>query len=77
MTQEQFMTWLRGSVQSWTMWFGAIVVTVPDWWPLISDDAAQIFGEGYAAMVTRVVGVLVIALRIKTVASIAAKGGKT
>jgi hypothetical protein len=63
-----------GLLKSWTVWFGGILVALPQIIPLISPTLQQALSANAYKNVTTVVGIIVILLRFKTTQSLQAKG---
>ena len=68
-----WQAWLRGSVKSWTAWFGAFLVAAPDILPQIAPQLEDLFTPNIYKRATQVIGILVILLRIKTTTSLPEK----
>lgn len=66
---------LHGMLKSKTAWLGALIIGLPDLWPLIQDDVLGLSGD-YQALVTRLMGIAVILVRFLTTQSLASKGEK-
>jgi hypothetical protein len=66
--------YLLGILKSWTAWLGVMVISMPNWWPLIADQFSGLLGsEAYDNMV-RIMGILVILIRFHTTQSVLEKG---
>jgi hypothetical protein len=65
---------ITGILKSWTVWFGGILVALPQIIPLISPSLQQALSAHAYQNVTSVVGIIVILLRFKTTQSLQAKG---
>lgn len=65
---------MLGLVKSFTAWLGLIVIAFPDWWPLVSDNVAALFGDVSKDNIIRAMGILVVLVRFKTNQSLTDKG---
>lgn len=63
-----------GMVKSWTAWLGALIVAWPDISFALSEQITALLGEDYNNIIMRVMGILVILVRLKTSQSLADKG---
>ena len=64
----------RGSIRSWTIWFGALLLALPDIINQLGPDLLEVLGsDGYSRLL-RIAGVAAIVLRFKTTQPIAQKG---
>jgi hypothetical protein len=66
--------WLYGTLQSWTNWFGAMMVALPDILPLVLPNIQALTDETTYKRIVQIAGVIVILLRYKTKTSILVKG---
>ncbi len=67
------METLIGLLKSKTAWLGALIIGLPDLWPLIQDDLLALSGD-YSGLVTRLMGIAVIVVRFLTTQSLTEKG---
>lgn len=70
-------TWkevLVGSIKSRLIWLGAMLVALPELWPLIADQVQEILPPGWFLRASQMVGLVVIYLRYKTNQSVSEKG---
>jgi hypothetical protein len=67
---------LRGVLKSWSIWLGGLLLTFPDWWPLIAAEVQPLVSERAWETATRLTAVAVILLRFKTTQSLAEKSIK-
>lgn len=68
---------LRGFLKSYTVWLGAAMLSFPDWWPLIAEQLRPLFSDQAWETATRLVGVVIILLRLKTTQSLTEKSVKS
>ena len=74
--EADLILWLRGSLKSFTNWFGLFLIAAPDLLPQLQPDLQDLLGEHAASKVLRIIEVAVILLRFKTTKSIKDKGVK-
>lgn len=67
--------WVLGALKSWTIYFGALLVALPDLVPLLAPDLQALFPPAQYDRLMRILGMIVILLRVKTTVSLAVKGG--
>ena len=72
---EKTRDYFLGLITSWTAWLGGLIIAMPEWWPLISDQAVGLVEGNAKDTMIRVMGILVVLIRFKTTQSLAAKGG--
>lgn len=65
---------IRGFAKSWTTLIGGLLIALPEILPAIQGDLPSILGQHAADKVMQISGILMILLRMKTNASLAAKG---
>lgn len=65
---------LVGLMKSWTAWLGALIVAWPDISNALSEHISALVGEDANNTIMRIMGILVILVRLKTTQSIAEKG---
>lgn len=79
MSRDDFLYWLRGCIASWTVRFGLVLAIAPDLVALVEPEVRPLVGEGawtWISVAAKLIGAIVIALRLKTDQSIPARGGK-
>ncbi|MBP7548688.1 MAG: hypothetical protein KA761_00260 [Gemmatimonadaceae bacterium] len=77
MSRDEFLFWIRGALKSWTVWLGMVVAAAPEWWPIIRPQVEEVVGSDRAnKAIALVVGILIIAVRLKTTQSLPDKGGR-
>lgn len=71
--QPEWLAWLKGSIKSWTIRAGAILLALPSLIEYIHESAPQLqgdlismFGEPMVSSAFRIIGILTILLRFKT-----------
>ena len=64
----------RGSIRSWSLWFGALLLALPEIIDQLGPDLLELLGSDAYERLLRIAGVVAIALRFKTTQSIAQKG---
>lgn len=65
---------LRGFAKSWTALIGGLLIALPEILPAVQGDLPSLLGQHAADKVMQISGILMILLRMKTNASLAAKG---
>lgn len=74
-TQEvSVMPVVKGLLKSVTVWLGAFMATMPEWWPLVQDQVTSLLGPNAAVKVVGIMGILTILVRFKTTESLRDKG---
>jgi hypothetical protein len=79
MSREDFMFWVRGALRSWTIWFGVILAAAPEIVATIEPTLRPLAGEGVWVWISasaKVIGAVVIALRMRTTEALPDKGGR-
>lgn len=66
--------WIKGALQSWTVWAGGTVVLLPELLNAIAPLVTEQWGPAVWQRVLQLVGVAMILLRAKTTDSLTAKG---
>lgn len=70
--------WIKGALKSWSVWVGAAILSMPDWYPIISPELKDFLDAHSTAairdMVIRALGMVVILVRFKTDRSLKDKG---
>ena len=66
--------WASGLLKSWTVWFGALLLALPDLLPALSPHLADMLSENIFKRTMNVAGIIVILLRMKTTQSLTDKG---
>lgn len=74
--QAPTVDWIRGTLKSWSMWLGGILIALPDVLPLISPQLEQMLDADAYKRLMQGVGIIVILLRYKTRESVLEKGAK-
>ncbi len=67
---------LTGAVKSFTVWFGAFILAWPEISVALSDNFVSLLGTEANNVIMRVMGIVVILLRLKTNESLSDKGAK-
>ena len=70
---DELLLWLKGSVKSWTNWFGVALIAAPDLIPQIAPNLQELLSPQHYKAAMQWVGILVILLRFKTTQSVKAK----
>lgn len=65
---------IKGLLQSWTAWLGALIVAWPDISAALAEHLTALLGADANNKIMRVMGILVILVRLKTTQPLAEKG---
>lgn len=65
---------LKGFLSSWTVWFGAVIGAWPDIAGALGENLTALLGTDANNTIMRIMGIVVILLRLKTTESLAEKG---
>ena len=71
---DNLKAWLLGTLKSWSMWAGCVMVAFPQWWPLVEPQIREIVSPDQYARLVSIIGIVMIVLRAKTTKSLADKG---
>ena len=77
--KENILSHLRGALKSFTVWFAAVLAAAPDALALIQANfptVAPFIPEAMQSRAMQAIALLILLLRIRTTASLAAKGTK-
>jgi hypothetical protein len=66
--------WIMGLVKSWTVWFGGLLLVLPDLLPALLPQLQETLSANTYKRVANVIGIIVIMLRFKTTQSLQVKG---
>lgn len=66
--------WAVGTLKSWTTWFGAGLLLLPDFLQQVAPQFEQALDANAYKRLMNVIGVIVIVLRFKTTQSLKDKG---
>jgi hypothetical protein len=75
--QSSGMDWVRGTLKSYTNWFGALLIGLPDLLPMISPQLQDMLDANAYKRIMQAAGIIVILLRFKTSQSVLEKGKPT
>lgn len=65
---------LVGMAKSWTAWLGALIIAWPDISMALSEHIEALAGPDASNAIMRIMGILVILVRLKTSQSLSEKG---
>lgn len=68
---------VRGALKSWTVWFAALLAAAPDVVPMVQQNFAAFapyIPDALESKFMQAIALAVVLLRLKTTASLAAKG---
>ena len=71
---SEWQAWAKGTLQSWTAWFGAALIAWPAIQPQLQPLLEQTIGAKNTGYLVSLAGVIVILLRVKTTTSLKDKG---
>jgi hypothetical protein len=74
MVMNSLKHWGLGLLKSWTAWFGALVIGLPEWWPLVEPMVREVVNPEHYSQLVRLIGVAIVLLRFKTKESVIDKG---
>jgi hypothetical protein len=64
---------IKGLFMSWTAWFGALIVAWPEIASALGENLTALFGADANNTIMRVMGIVVIMLRLKTTQAVSEK----
>lgn len=70
---------VKGAIKSWTVWFAALLAAAPDVVPMVQQNFtafAPYIPDALESKFMQAIALIIVMLRIKTTASLAAKGEK-
>jgi hypothetical protein len=67
---SQLKDWLRGALNSWTVWAGTVMVALPEIIPMIGPELEALLTPDAYRRAMQVLGIMVILLRVKTTTSL-------
>lgn len=76
MSKHVVKNFIKGAWKSWTVWFGALLAVAPDVLPMIQANWTELgpfIPDFLQANGMRVIGAIIVVLRIKSKSSLAAK----
>lgn len=62
--------WILGSLKSWSMRFGALLILLPEFWPQIEPHVRELISPDQYHRVLQIIGIAIVLLRAKTTVSI-------
>lgn len=72
-----WQVWLKGTVKSWTVWFGVLLLGFPELLPALAPQLEQLLDASAYKRLMSWAGVIVILLRFKTNQSVKDKAVPT